>query len=72
MILRTGIVGIYVKCAACGLQKKPLGRDPRFIMCEEDCPGYMDAPKPGQLWPGESEQQFGHPVGNDGITERRR
>ena len=47
MILRPGIVGIYVKCKRCGLQKKPLGRDTAFLMCEEDCTGYMDAPKPG-------------------------
>ena len=72
MILRSGIVGIYVKCKTCDLQKKPLGRDAPVTMCDEGCTGHMDAPKPGQLWPGESEKQFGYPVGNDGITERRR
>ena len=72
MILRPGIVGIYVKCMTCGRQKKAIGRYTAAIRCDEDCQGYWEKPKPGQLWPGESETQFGHPVGNDGITERRR
>ena len=74
MILRPDIVGIYVQCKACGRQKQPVGRDASAVvtMCDEGCTGYMEAPKPGQLWPGESEKQFGYPVGNDGITERRR
>ena len=66
MILRPGIVGIYVKCATCERQKQPVGRDSYTAMCDENCPGYFRAPKAGQLWPGESEKQFGHPVGNDG------
>ena len=72
MILRSGIVGIYVKCATCGLQKQPVGRVAFTAMCNEGCLGYLKAPRPGHLWPGESEAQFGQPVGNNGITERRR
>ena len=72
MILRRGIVGIYVKCATCDRQKHPVGRDSYTAMCDEDCPGYWEKPKPGLLWPGETEIQFGSTVGNDGITERRR
>ena len=72
MILRPGIVGIYVQCKTCGRQKQPVGRANYTAMCDEGCPGYLDVPKPGQLWPGETEKQFGYPVGNDGITERRR
>ena len=72
MILRPGIVGVYVKCATCGRQKQPFGRGSGAVMCNINCSGYWEKPKPGSLWPGESEKQFGHPVGNDGITERRR
>ena len=71
MILRRGIVGIWVQCATCGRQKQPVGRATYTAMCDVGCPGYLKSPKPGQLWPGETEKQFGQPVGNDGIAERR-
>ena len=72
MILRTGIVGVYVKCKTCGRQKQPVGRGTYTNLCDAGCPGYRKDPKPGSLWPGESETQYGHTAGNDGITERRR
>ena len=72
MILRPDIVGIYVQCKTCGRQKQPVGRASYTTMCNIGCPGYLKGPRPGQLWPGESEKHYGHPVGNEGITERRR
>jgi len=65
-------VGIIVTCAVCGFQKKPIGRDAPFnaYYCEDGCPGYRAEPYPGSLWPGETEAQFGYPIGNDGTRSR--
>lgn len=64
-------VGIVVTCALCGDMKKPVGRSAPLgaTYCDEDCPGYRTKPLPGSLWPGESEQDFGYPVGADGTKE---
>ena len=49
-------VGESVQCATCGRRKKPIGRDapPSWHGCDHhECDGYMDAPYPPSLWPGE-------------------
>lgn len=65
-------VGIDVKCVVCGTTKKPIGRSAPLGMhlCDHECPGYYQDPRPGSLWWGETEEQFGYPVGPDGIEER--
>lgn len=63
-------IGIEITCPVCGLQKKPRGRSApiEMAMCEPDtCPQYRAEPKVGDLWPGESEADFGHPATNDGT-----
>jgi hypothetical protein len=45
------------RCLICGLTKKPRGRsapvETAGSMCDSDCPGYAQEPRPGHLWPGE-------------------
>ena len=56
-------VGVAVECAVCHRRKKPIGRDSRDNgLCDGECEGYRQEPKPGSLWPGESEADFGYPV----------
>jgi hypothetical protein len=64
-------VGIVVECESCGLEKKPIGRSAPLGMylCNQDCPSYYNDPRPGSLWPGESEEDFGYPVSVDGTTD---
>ncbi len=64
-------VGITIECAVCGYDKKPIGRSAPMGLsyCDDDCPGYRAVPRPGSLWPRESEADFGYPVGPDGTTE---
>lgn len=66
-------VGIAVECAVCHRSKKPLGRSAPLEMwnslCDQECPGYMAVPWPGSLWPGETEEEFGYPITNDGTRE---
>jgi len=66
--------GISVYCTTCGLRKKPVGRSAALEManslCTFECPGYGQPPFVGSLWPGETEEQFGYPVGNVGIEEQ--
>jgi hypothetical protein len=38
--------------------------------CDGDCDGYYVDPRPGSLWPGESETDFGYTVGSDATEER--
>jgi hypothetical protein len=58
-----GEVGKAVDCAVCGRRKKPFGRSAPLLManslCDQDCDGYYNDPKPGQLWPGETREDFG-------------
>lgn len=65
----TSKVGVIVRCAVCGHMKKPIGRDVALSAhyCDDDCTGYRQPPYPGSLWPGESESDFGYPVGDDGT-----
>lgn len=53
--------GIQVLCRRCGRTKKPLGRDAPLSesYCDHDCPGYVQPPLPGILWPGEREDALG-------------
>jgi hypothetical protein len=64
-------VGIEVTCAVCGRMKQPIGRDAPLAAhyCDRDCVGHRQPPYPGSLWPGETEAEFGYPVGTDGTTE---
>jgi hypothetical protein len=71
-------VGIEVRCATCDRTKKPKGRSgPMGVMyCEPmwpgergGCPGYWEAPAVGSLWPGETEAEFGYPVGPEGTKD---
>lgn len=57
-------VGVEVRCGTCGRQKQPHGRSAPLGhgLCDSDCPGYNQEPKPGCLWPGETERDFGFPV----------
>lgn len=67
-------VGIAVTCKHCGRRKKPRGRSAPYAMagslCDDDCDGYDSPPLPGDLWPGETEEEFGHPVGVNAVEER--
>jgi len=64
-------IGIAVYCEVCGLRKKPYGRSASPVManslCDDDCAGYLSEPKPGDLWPGETEAEFGFCVGDDAV-----
>lgn len=66
-------IGIAVQCLTCGLRKKPIGRSAPLEManglCDDECPGYREEPRPGSLWPGETEEEFGFPVGADGTKQ---
>jgi hypothetical protein len=57
-------VGIAVNCKVCGLRKKPVGRSAPMEManslCDWECPGYNQDPKPGHLWPDETQEEFGY------------
>ncbi len=68
--------GISVTCTVCGHAKAPRGRsvpdDLAGSMCtsglDDECPGYRQWPLPGDLWPGETEADFGYPC-SDNATE---
>lgn len=67
-------IGIRVFCPKCNKVKAPRGRSvpPEIYSayCTWDqCPSYYDHPKPGDLWCGESEDDFGYPISNDGTRE---
>lgn len=72
--IETGLrVGVVVRCAVCGDMKKPIGRSGPLgaSYCDDDCDGYRKEPYPGSLWPGETEEEFGFPVGSHGTIVRR-
>ena len=64
--------GVTVRCSVCHMMKKPIGRSAPLEMwggfCDDDCPGYRLEPRPGSLWPHETELDFGYPVGDDGTN----
>jgi hypothetical protein len=49
--------------------KKPIGRSAPFnaSYCDNDCEGYRKPPYPGSLWPGETEEDFGYKISDDGT-----
>ena len=65
-------VGISVECIICGLTKKPHGRSAPLgsSYCDDDCYGYDMEPKPGCLWPGETEEDFGYKVCDNAVEAR--
>ena len=69
--LSADCVGVIVRCGRCGHTKKPIGRSGPLgaSYCDDDCAGYREEPRPGSLWPGESEADFGYPVNADGTTD---
>jgi hypothetical protein len=56
------LIGVSVTCTVCHKRKKPLGRSaPRgAFLCDHECPGYYQEPKPGELWSGETRDEFGY------------
>lgn len=58
-------VGSYARCTVCGLNKKPRGRSAPLEManglCDHECEGYDQPPFAGDLWPGETAEEFGYP-----------
>ena len=71
-------VGISIYCTVCGRRKAPRGRSVPDAMAsglctmgpDFQCPGYDEDPRVGSLWPGETEEDFGYPVGSFGTVER--
>lgn len=67
-------VGIAVTCKHCGLRKKPRGRAAALEManslCDDDCDGYDLHPYPGDLWPGETEEEFGFPISANATEDK--
>ena len=63
-------VGVSVRCKTCGINKAPRGRSIPFgsFLCGPDCAGFDQDPKPGDLWPGETDADFGYACG-DNATE---
>lgn len=66
-------IGIAVYCTVCHLRKNPRGRSAPIAiansLCDRDCEGYALEPRAGDLWPGETEEDFGYPIGPDGVEE---
>lgn len=58
-------VGSYAECAVCNRAKAPRGRSVGLAMqgslCDYECDGYNAPPFPGDLWPGETAEEFGFP-----------
>lgn len=54
-----------VTCSECGRPKPPSGRQVPDacvgLYCENECPGRSKMPFNGDLWPGESSDDFGFP-----------
>ena len=59
--------GGSVDCSVCGKEKGPRGRSAPLEManslCDsyDCCAGYMQEPRPSDLWPTETREQFGYP-----------
>jgi hypothetical protein len=64
-------IGISIECAVCHRTKKPRGRSAPLEMslCNHECLGYNQEPFVGDLWPRESEKDFGYPVSSHGTRE---
>lgn len=48
-------------CTTCGMPKNPVGRDAPLAaansLCNHECEGYWQEPKPGHLWPEEMREE---------------
>jgi hypothetical protein len=57
-------IGAQVNCTFCRRRKKPVGRSAPMelasSLCDHECEGYYLDPKPGHLWPGETQAEFGY------------
>jgi hypothetical protein len=64
-------VGVTVYCSQCGQRKQPRGRSAPMgaAYCDSECPGYNQEPRVGDLWPGETEEDFGYPCSNWGTVD---
>ena len=67
-------VGIEVYCAMCHRTKAPRGRSVPDMSYNQFCTGMMcsgygEDPIVGDLWPGETEQDFGYPLDVAGTKE---
>lgn len=66
-------VGISVECQTCKRTKAPRGRSaPDALygsLCNSECVGYWGNPMPGDLWPRETEEEFGYPVSSNATRE---
>lgn len=70
--LRSDYYGYRAVCTVCGREKQPVGRSAPMgmIMCNphhpifdpRGCVGYRQEPLPSNLWPNESEADFGYKV----------
>ena len=60
-------VGIAVRCVTCGMTKAPRRRSVPFgsFLCESACTGFNEDPQPGDLWPGETDADFGYPCSDN-------
>jgi hypothetical protein len=67
-------IGVAVECPHCHRTKAPRGRSISPLTYEsycnrDECPYYWDDPKPGDLFPGETEEQFGFPCSVNATRE---
>lgn len=72
-------IGISITCTVCHQQKQPRGRSAPIgmSMCNrkhpiidpDGCEGYEQEPRVGDLWPGETEEDFGYPCSSDGTRQ---
>lgn len=67
-------VGIAVHCVHCGHRKEPRGRSAPLEManslCDFECEGHFKEPQVGNLWPGETETEFGFPISHHATIVR--
>ena len=64
-------IGVCVTCSECGQQKQPRGLSAPLgaLYCQPECHGYQMEPLVGDLWPGETEEDFGYPCSDHGTSE---
>lgn len=64
--LRSDYFGYRVTCLTCKRTKVPIGRSVPMeyarAMCDDQCPGFRKKPLPSNLFPNESEEDFGYKV----------
>lgn len=66
--------GVAIECVRCGYMKKPVGRSGPLgasFCTQDECDGYNTPPRVGSLWPGETEADFGYPVGVVGTNKEQ-